>query len=173
MRDLPLKLFVVIRWKINRLPWWSSGLDSTIPMQGTQISIPLRELEPTCHNQISCISQLSLGAAKWMNKWIFFFFKEKDHISPFYGRNWEIDGDSLEPIAKPEDIPSHCPYLLVSECRHFPVPHCPVLCVCFLFLSHLQKGNDRLAANYEFCFGHAEFPVQADYFNRECPRRRR
>ena len=69
-----------------------------------------------------------------------FLKKEKDHISPFYGRNWEIDGNSIEHIAKPEDILSHCSYLLVSECCNFPIPHRPLLwCVCvyFLFLSHL------------------------------------
>ncbi|CAM9393589.1 unnamed protein product [Rangifer tarandus platyrhynchus] len=70
--------------------------------------------------------------------------KKKDHTSPFCGRNWEIDGDSIEHIAKPEDILSHCPYLLVSECCDFPIPHCPLLwyvCVCFLFLSHFQKAR--------------------------------
>ena len=119
--------------------------------------------------QRSCISQLSLGTTKWMNEWI--LKKKKDHTSPFYGRNWKIDGDSIEHIAKPEDILSHCPYLLFSECCNFPIPHCPLLwyvCVCvFSFPLSSSKDKDRLAANYEFCFGHAEFTVQADYFNRD------
>ena len=32
------------------LPWWSSGQDSKLPMQGAQVPFPVRELDPTCHS---------------------------------------------------------------------------------------------------------------------------
>ena len=47
--------------KLNMgLPWWSSGLDSTLPMQGAQIQFPLRELGSSCRNQEVHMLQLSL-----------------------------------------------------------------------------------------------------------------
>ena len=30
------------------LPWWPSGLDSALPMQGAQVRSLVRELDPTC-----------------------------------------------------------------------------------------------------------------------------
>ena len=40
------------------LPWWPSGYDSTLPIQGGQVRSLLRELDPTCcsktwHDQIN------------------------------------------------------------------------------------------------------------------------
>ena len=31
-------------------PWWSSGSDSKLPMQGAQVQSLVRELDPTCKN---------------------------------------------------------------------------------------------------------------------------
>ena len=47
--------------KLNTgLPWWSSGLDSTLPMQGAQIQFLVRELGPSCRNPEVHMLQLSL-----------------------------------------------------------------------------------------------------------------
>ena len=35
---------------LRGLPWWASGLDSALPMQGAQVQSLLRELDPTCCN---------------------------------------------------------------------------------------------------------------------------
>ena len=32
------------------LPWWSSGWDSMLPMQGTLVLSLVEELDPSCHN---------------------------------------------------------------------------------------------------------------------------
>ena len=32
------------------LPWWSSGYDSALPMQGAWVRFLARELDPTCLN---------------------------------------------------------------------------------------------------------------------------
>ena len=32
------------------LPWWSSGWDSTLQVQGSQVHTLVRELDPTCRN---------------------------------------------------------------------------------------------------------------------------
>ena len=47
--------------KLNMgLPWWSSGSDSTLPMQGAQIQFPVRELGSSCRNQEVHMRLLSL-----------------------------------------------------------------------------------------------------------------
>ena len=35
---------------VQGLPWWSSGLDSILPIQGVQVQSLVGELNPTCHN---------------------------------------------------------------------------------------------------------------------------
>ena len=35
---------------VQGLLWWSSGLDSILPMQGVKVQFLVRELNPTCHN---------------------------------------------------------------------------------------------------------------------------
>ena len=32
------------------IPWWSSDLDSMLPLQGTWVQSLVRELDPMCHN---------------------------------------------------------------------------------------------------------------------------
>ena len=36
--------------EMEGLPWWSSGWDSTLPMQGAQVQSLIMELDPTCRN---------------------------------------------------------------------------------------------------------------------------
>ena len=36
---------------LEGLSWWSTGWDSVLPMQGTQVQSMVRELGPTCCNQ--------------------------------------------------------------------------------------------------------------------------
>ena len=43
------------------LAWWSSGPDSMLPIQGTQVQSLIKELEPPCPN---CMSQWRPGTAK-------------------------------------------------------------------------------------------------------------
>lgn len=35
-------------------PWWSSGQDSMLPMQRTQVQALVRELDPTWHTEPVC-----------------------------------------------------------------------------------------------------------------------
>ena len=35
---------------IQVLPWWSSGYDRALPIQGPQVQSLARELDPRCHN---------------------------------------------------------------------------------------------------------------------------
>ena len=42
------------------LPWWSSGQDSAVPVQGAQILSLVRELDPMCHNYRVCMLQLKI-----------------------------------------------------------------------------------------------------------------
>ena len=42
LREMDIKITV------SRLPWWSNGYDSMLPMQGTQVQSLVRELDPTC-----------------------------------------------------------------------------------------------------------------------------
>ena len=35
---------------LEGIPWWSTGWDSVLPMQGTWVQSLVRELGPTCHN---------------------------------------------------------------------------------------------------------------------------
>ena len=45
-------IIVILDFTIKKqqqgLPWWSSGQDSKLPMQGAQVLFPVRELDPTC-----------------------------------------------------------------------------------------------------------------------------
>ena len=49
------------------LPWWSSGWDSALPVQGTWDRCLVKELDPTCRKEYgrSLVLQLRPGAAKW------------------------------------------------------------------------------------------------------------
>ena len=35
---------------LGDFPWWFSGFDSAFPMQGAQVSSPVRKLDPICCN---------------------------------------------------------------------------------------------------------------------------
>ena len=44
---IPIKLF---KKKKQRVPWWSSGKDFTLPMQGAQVQSLVGALDPACCN---------------------------------------------------------------------------------------------------------------------------
>ena len=54
---------------LEGLSWWSTGWDSVLPMQGTQVQSMVRELGPTCCNQ-DPVQQSSF--------FLFVFFKAND-----------------------------------------------------------------------------------------------
>ena len=41
------------------LPWWSSGLDSKLPVQGAWVRSLVRELHPACHRSLSATTKRS------------------------------------------------------------------------------------------------------------------
>ena len=43
-----------IKITVSRLPWWSSGYDSMLPMQGTQVQSLVRELDPHAATKTQC-----------------------------------------------------------------------------------------------------------------------
>ena len=66
------------------LPWWSSGWDSELPMQGAWVRSLVRELDPTCRNwgsrtwqRRSCVPHLGPGVVKEIN-----IKKEKKSLEP-------------------------------------------------------------------------------------------
>ena len=77
--------YFIINWKIQPnsrdikyqgLPWWSSGCDSALSMQGAQVWSLVRELDPTCCSNSSNptskrlrVLPLRVGAFKQMNKY--------------------------------------------------------------------------------------------------------
>ena len=48
------------------LPWWPSGQDSVLPMQGALAQSLVRELNPTHGNKSSRMPKLRLGTAKYI-----------------------------------------------------------------------------------------------------------
>ena len=51
LNNLPTWLWAEFEWSRRGLPWWSSGWDSLLPMQGAWVWSLVEELDPACHSK--------------------------------------------------------------------------------------------------------------------------
>ena len=83
----------VIRRQFKGLLWWSSGCNSTLPMQAAQVQSLVRELDPICHNQEPmCCDKKILHATT--NTWIIlknkYFLNDKHFQNKFKKKTIQV-----------------------------------------------------------------------------------